>query len=44
MYAGLVEIDADVREEYWRTIRERPESVALTAFRSRGVHGNHATR
>jgi hypothetical protein len=34
----------DVREEYWRTIRSQPDSIGLTAFRSRGVHGTHATR
>jgi hypothetical protein len=44
LYPGLVEIDADVREEYWQTIRARPESVALTSFRSLGVHGSKTTR
>jgi hypothetical protein len=44
LYPGVVEIDDDVREEYWRTIRSKPDSIGLTSFRSRGVHGNHATR
>jgi hypothetical protein len=25
LYGGLIEIDADVREEYWTTIRRKPE-------------------
>lgn len=44
LYPGLVEIDEDVREEYWRTIRARPDSIALTSYRSLGVHGKHASR
>ena len=44
LYPGLVEIDDDVREEYWRTIRSMPENAGLTAFRSLGVHGRHTTR
>jgi hypothetical protein len=44
LYPGLVEIDDDVREEHWQTIRARPEYVALASFRSLGVHGNKTTR
>jgi hypothetical protein len=44
LYPGLIEIDDDVREEYWRSIRSMPESVTLGSFRSVGVHGKHATR
>ena len=44
LYPGLVEIDDDVREEYWRTIRAMPENAGLTAFRSLGVYGRHTTR
>jgi hypothetical protein len=44
LYSGVVEIDDDVRDEYWRTIRSMPESARVKAFRSRGVHGSHATR
>lgn len=41
---GRVEIDDDVRDEYWRAIRERPEDAQLGSFRSVGARGNHATR
>jgi len=30
LYPGLVEIDDDVREEYWCTVREEPEKAHLT--------------
>ena len=43
LYAGRVEIDADVLDEYWRDIRGLPGTRDATYF-SRGVHGNHATR
>ncbi len=38
LYPGIVEIDEDVREEYWLTIRERPDCVAQTSFRSEGKY------
>lgn len=41
---GLVEIDDDVRDEYWRTVRALPENASHASFRSSGVHGKHATR
>jgi hypothetical protein len=44
LYPGLIEIDEDVRDEYWRTIRSLPENASLASFRSVGVHGKHATR
>ena len=44
LYPGRVEIDEDVREDYWRTIRSLPENVVLTSFRSLGLHAKHATR
>jgi hypothetical protein len=44
LYPGLVEIDDDVREAYWREVRRCPELVDVRSFRSRGVHGRHATR
>jgi hypothetical protein len=44
LYAGRVEIDADVREEYWREVRRQPSNIDATSYRSLGVHGNHATR
>ena len=30
---GRVEIDEDVKAEYWREIRERPENISLTFYR-----------
>ena len=42
LYPGVVDIDDNVREEYWRDVRGTP-SVAMS-YRSRGVHGRHATR
>lgn len=44
LYPGLIEIDDNVREEHWRSIRSLPENVTLASFRSVGVHGKHATR
>ena len=44
LYPGKVEIDEDTREEYWLTIRERPDLVDETSFRSQGKHAKHSTR
>lgn len=44
LYPGVVEIDDDVREEYWRDVREQPERVSETSFRSLGRHAKKATR
>lgn len=44
LYPGKVEIDEDTREEYWLTIRERPDLVDQTSFRSLGKHAKHSTR
>jgi hypothetical protein len=41
---GLVEIDEDVREEYWRQVRNAPAAIDQTSFRSLGAHAKHATR
>ena len=38
LYPGVVEIDEDVREEYWTTIRKRPDLAANTSYRSLGKH------
>jgi len=38
LYPGIIEIDEDVREEYWLTIRELPENVNKTSFRSEGKY------
>jgi hypothetical protein len=42
LYPGVIEIDEDVREAYWRDVRGLPN--ASGSVRSRGVHGRHATR
>lgn len=44
LYPGIVEIDDDVREEYWRDVREQPERASETSFRSLGRHAKKATR
>ena len=38
LYPGIVEIDEDVREEYWLDIRHRPDCVARSSCRSEGKH------
>lgn len=38
LYPGIIEIDEDAREEYWLRIRNKPENVHLTKFRSEGKY------
>jgi len=38
LYPGVVEIDDDVREEYWTEVREMPENKNISSFRSEGKH------
>src|SRR6476660_2447758 len=38
LYPGVIEIDDDVREEYWATIRQLPENSHLRSFRSEGKY------
>ena|ERR1051325_6346717 len=38
LYSAIVEIDEDVREEYWARIRKKPESVGLARFKSIGKY------
>ena len=38
LYSTTVEIDADVRREYWSEIRNRPDLAATTSFRATGKH------
>ena len=38
LYPGVVEIDADVQEEYWTEIRGSLERVGDTQFRSKGKY------
>ncbi len=37
LFAAIIEIDADVREEYWTEIRRTPENIDKTSYRSDGV-------
>ena len=38
LYPNVVEIDEDVREEYWLKIRKRPDLAAEKSFRSGGKY------
>ena len=38
LYPGVVEIDDDVREEYWTEIRALPSMVAVESYRSEGKY------
>ena len=38
LYANVVEIDEDVREEYWVTIRNRPELKTKRSFKCLGKY------
>ncbi|MDJ0976624.1 MAG: 1-deoxy-D-xylulose-5-phosphate synthase [Planctomycetota bacterium] len=38
LYPGTVAIDDDVRAAYWLEIRERPDLVETSSFRSPGKH------
>jgi hypothetical protein len=38
LYNTDVEIDDDVREEYWRDIRSMPEMSAVSSFRAKGKY------
>lgn len=38
LYPGVVEIDDDVREEYWTRIRNRPDLINASSFRSEGKY------
>lgn len=38
LYPGIIEIDEDVREEYWLRIRHRPDCIQLSSFRSEGKY------
>ncbi|MCC7420679.1 MAG: hypothetical protein IT428_10370 [Planctomycetaceae bacterium] len=44
LYPAIVEIDEDAREEYWSDIRDQPESVRLTSFRSPGKYSRRTPR
>lgn len=36
LFSGLIEIDDDIREEYWLKVRKQPENVSLKSFKSPG--------
>jgi hypothetical protein len=38
LYGTQVEIDDDVREEYWLTIRNMPENVKVSSFWAQGKY------
>lgn len=38
LYPGIIEIDDDARQEYWTQIRNMPENVNVTSFRSEGKY------
>ena len=38
LYPRIIEVDEDVREEYWLKIRNRPEFLKLKSFRSEGKY------
>ncbi len=38
LYPGPIAIDEDVREEYWLDLRDRPDCVEQTSFRSEGKY------
>lgn len=44
LYPGIVEIDEDVREEYWLDIRNQPENVQLNSFRTVGKYSKRRPR
>jgi hypothetical protein len=38
LYSTVVEIDEDVREEYWTQIRNKPEKKTVASFKSAGKY------
>jgi hypothetical protein len=38
LYSTQVEIDDDVREEYWNTIRNKPENIEVSSFWAQGKY------
>jgi hypothetical protein len=39
LYSGTIQIDSDVREEYWTEIRKLPEQKHQTSIRCPGKYG-----
>lgn len=44
LYPGVVEVDEDVREEYWTEIRGKPSMVNVSRFRSEGKYSRRRPR
>ena len=44
LYPGIIEIDENVREEYWLRIRNLPERVKEKSFRSEGKYSKRKPR
>ena len=38
LYPGIIEIDDDVREEYWINIRNMPEKINVTKMKTTGKY------
>ena len=38
LYSGIIEIDPDIREEYWTRIRKMPEKKGLKSFHCVGKY------
>jgi hypothetical protein len=43
LYPAVVEIDDDVRVEYWKAIRDRPDQIHVTSYRSLGKYTKRGT-
>ncbi len=44
LYPGLIEIDPDVREEYWKDIRALPQKIDQTSIKCTGKYGGKGNR
>lgn len=44
LYPGTIEIDPNAREEYWLKIRQMPENINVTSFRSEGKYSKRRPR
>ena len=44
LYPGVIEVDEDVREQYWLSIRNQPERAKEAKFRSEGKYAKRRPR
>ena len=44
LYPGMIEIDEDVREEYWKKVRNEPGNVGERTIKCRGKYGGKQGR